>query len=157
MIACKDIRDYIATLQIAEDEHCYMGLLPEKKEKSIGIYPAKSGRRPVIPIGGRNNCSYERKDVTLLVHWNESPTETEAAAMALYQKLHEVRMAKINGYTIKFFLPEEDAPVPVGVDEEGIFEYVISCMVYTAVEAEQEAEQEEPEQEAEQEETEQEE
>lgn len=96
MILLKDIRDYISSLGIAEDEHCYCGILPDKEEKSIGTYNLKAGRQPVVPVGGTENSSYTTKAVSFLVHWNHSPGETEETAIRLYEELQETKSREVN-------------------------------------------------------------
>lgn len=130
MILIRDIRDYIATLKIADDENCYCGIMPNKKDKSIGTYSLKSGRQPNIPIGGIHNSSYGTKSVSFLVHWNKLPTETEKAADRLYNALQNTKQAEVNGYIIKFIQMNQNEPASVGTDDKGIFEYVIECLIY---------------------------
>lgn len=134
----KDIRDYMASLNIAEEEQCYMGLMPDKEEKSIGVYPLRSGRQAVTPIGGQGNRSYGVKAVSVLIHWNRSPTETEEAAVKVYQRLQNTQEQEINGHRIKFIQMNQDEPVSVDTDESGIFEYVIECLIYYESEEEEE-------------------
>ena len=126
----RDIRDYVSSLGIAEDEHCYCGILPDKKNKSIGTYPLKAGRQAVVPVGGMENKSYKTKNVSFLVHWNKSPTETEKVAIEFYEKLQKTEQTEINGHFIKFIQMVQEEPVPVGTDDNGIFEYVIECLIY---------------------------
>lgn len=126
----KDIRDYISTLGITEDEYCYCGKMPDKKDKSIGTYPLKNRRQNSIPLGGIQNASYGVKGISFLVHWNKSPTETEKAAMALQEALISCREKLINGHTIKFIDVAYDEPISVNTDENGIYEYVIECLFY---------------------------
>lgn len=126
----KDVRDYVASLGIAEDEHCYCGKMPDKKDKSIGTYPLKNRHQNRIPLGGLQNASYGTKGISFLVHWNKSPTETEAAATALQEALISCREQHVNGHTIKFIDVAYDEPVPVDTDENGIYEYVIECLFY---------------------------
>lgn len=39
MMMLEDVRDYIASLDVAE--HVYMGKLPDKEDKSVGVYNSK--------------------------------------------------------------------------------------------------------------------
>lgn len=130
MMRLRDIRDFVASLGIAADENCYCGRLDDKKEKSIGTYPLKGSQQGKIPIGGMQNSSYGVRSVSILIHWNRSPTETEDAASNLQEALLACRDAEVNGQTIKFIFVAYDEPVPVGTDEGGIYEYVIECLVY---------------------------
>lgn len=126
----KDVRDYIAALGIAEDEHCYCGKMADKKDKSIGVYPLKNRQPNSIPIGGMQNASYGTKGISFLVHWNKSPTETEQAAIALQEALISCKEQQVNGHTIKFIDVAYDEPIPVDTDDNGIYEYVIECLFY---------------------------
>lgn len=130
MILLKDIRDYIATLGIVEDEHCYSSKMPDKKDKSIGIYNLKTTRQPGTAAGGDKNRSYVTKGISLLVHWNKYPTETEKASIQLYNALRSTRQAQVNGHNIIFIQMLQEEPVSVDTDENGVFEYVIECLFY---------------------------
>lgn len=121
----RDIRDYISTLQISEN--VYMGRMDTKKEKSIGVYASKHNREYQTALGGMQNKSYEMKYITLLVHWNRSPTETESAANALFKKIIATREKNINGKKIKFAQPLYDLQ-DIGTDEHGVFEMVIEAV-----------------------------
>ena len=45
-----DVRDYIASLELAE--HVYMGKLPDKEDKSVGVYNSKHQYPQHIALGG---------------------------------------------------------------------------------------------------------
>lgn len=130
MIILADVKDYVATLGIAEKDHCYCGKMADKKDKSIGVYPLKNRQPNRIPIGGMHNASYGMKGISILVHWNESPRESEAAANALQEALISCREEEINGQTIKFIDVAYNEPVSVDTDDNGIYEYVIECLFY---------------------------
>lgn len=117
-----DARDYIASLGLAE--HVYMGKMPDKQERSIGVYNSKHSHAYKTAIGGPALESYGTKYVTLLVHWNKSPRDTEKAATALFGAVREAREATINEATIKFIQPLYE-PQDVGTDDAGIYEMVI--------------------------------
>lgn len=121
-----DVRDYIASLNLAD--HVYMGKMPDKQEKSIGVYNSKHQHAYHTAIGGPALESYGTKYVTLLVHWNKSPRETEAAAIALFKAVRTAREATINKETIKFIQPLYELQ-DVGTDDAGIYEMVIEAAV----------------------------
>ena len=123
-----DVRDYIASLGLAE--HVYMGKLPDKLEKSIGVYNSKHQRAYTTAIGGPDMEGYEVKYATLLVHWNKYPGETEEAATGLFEALRRTQNVRINDVTIKFILPLYDIQ-DVGTDNAGIYEMVIEVAIYT--------------------------
>ena len=130
MITLEDVRDYVATFGIAEDEHCYCGKMADKKEKSIGVYPLKNKSPNRIPLGGMQNASYGTKGISFLVHWNKIPGESEQAATALQETLISCTEQQINGQTIKFIDVAYNEPISVDTDDNGIYEYVIECLFY---------------------------
>ena len=72
MLKSTDIREWIASLEIAEDDNVYIGKLDNKQQKSIGVYNRNSSGPPNIALGGLDCTSYEVRPVSLLVHWNRS-------------------------------------------------------------------------------------
>ena len=124
-----DVRDFVASLGIAEDENVYMHKMPEKPEQCIGVYPLKRAGRK-IPIGGWENARYGILNVSMLIHWNKSYRQTEDVADSLCRMLQEVRAAPVNNQTIKFIILSEESPVDVGTDNEGICEMVIEAFFY---------------------------
>lgn len=125
-----DIRDYIATLGIAEPNNCYCGKLDSKPNEAIGIYNLNSGRAKENAIGGKDAKSYGTKAISLLVHWNKYTRQAEQAAIDLYKVLEETKNQIVNGYTIKFIELAHEEPISVDTDENGVYEYVIECLVY---------------------------
>lgn len=130
MLTLADVRDYISTLNIAVDENVYCGKLDAKKVKSIGVYNLKQNRSPTMAIGGIENSSYNIKGISLLVHWDTSPRNTEIAAQQLYDKLLSCRNVAINDSKIQFVQHLHNEPISVDTDDKGIYEYVVECLFY---------------------------
>lgn len=125
MLGIGEIRKYIAGLGVAEDSHVYIGKLDNKQEKSIGVYNRKQDGAAQIPLGGMQNKSYDVKPVSLLVHWNRRVSESEKAAQELYEKLLNVQNLTIGETGIRFLALQTPAPVDVGTDDNGVYEFVI--------------------------------
>lgn len=121
-----DVRDYTENLAISD--HVYMGKMPDKQDKSIGVYNSKHQHEYRAAIGGPKMRSYGAKYVTFLVHWNKSPRETEEAAMALFEALKKTRETSINDETIKFIQPLYEIQ-DMGTDDAGIYEMVIEAAI----------------------------
>lgn len=121
-----DVRDYIASLDLTKE--VYMGKIPDKTERSIGVYNSKHQYPYHGTLGGPNQQGYGIKHITLLVHWNKSPRDTEKVATALFDAINIVRDAKINKTTIKFIQLLYDLQ-DIGTDETGVYEYVIEAAV----------------------------
>ncbi len=125
-----DIHALTKSFGLVEDGHCYMGKLDGKKEKSIGVYNIKRNIPYKTALGGDENQSYRTKQASFLVHWNKSPSETEQAAEALFERLKGVRNVTINEKKILFAMMMVDEPVDVGTDDAGIYEMVIEVQFY---------------------------
>ena len=121
-----DVRDYIASLGLAD--HVYMGKIPDKQDKTVGVYNSKHEQAYHTAIGGATLESYGIKNVTLLVHWNKSLWETEAAASQLFDAVCKTRETKVHEATIKFIQPLYELQ-DIGTDDAGICEMVIEMAV----------------------------
>ncbi|MCM1468489.1 MAG: minor capsid protein [Alistipes sp.] len=129
MLGLVDVRDFIAGLGLAADDHVYCRRLNNKKEQSIGVYRLERTGSPNIPIGGIENSSYGVKPVSILIHWNKSIRDTEAAAEQLFYTLLNTRNVEVNGNRIKFIRLLMPEPVDVGTDSD-IYEMVIEMEIY---------------------------
>lgn len=121
-----DVHDFIESLNLAES--VYMSTMPDKKEKSIGVYNSKHQREYKTAIGGSRLESYGTKYVTLLIHWNKSPRDSEKAALDVFEAVENARNVTVNAELIKFIQPLYE-PQDVGKDDAGICEWVIEMAV----------------------------
>jgi len=125
VLKLKEIRQYIAGLGIAADDHVYIGKLDNKQQKSIGVYRRSTNGSPAMAIGGAECTTYGTKPVSLLIHWNKNPSETEEAAEQLFEKLQETTGLTIGNTRINFIQLMVPEPQDLGTDENGVYEYVI--------------------------------
>jgi len=125
VLRLKDIRQYIAGLGIAADDNVYIGKMDSRKDKSIGVYNRPGSGSPEIALGGPDCTTYGTKPVSLLVHWNKNPSETEEAAAQLFEKLQNVTGPDIADTRIDFIRLMVPEPQDVGTDDNGVYEYVI--------------------------------
>ena len=121
-----DVHDFIKALNLAE--YVYMSTMPDKKEKSIGVYNSKHQQEYKTAIGGQRLKSYGTKYITLLIHWNKSPRDSEKAALAVLEAVETVRNVTVNDDLIKFIQPLYE-PQDIGKDDAGICEWVIEMAV----------------------------
>lgn len=127
MLLLSDIRDYLKTLGIAE--HYYIGKLDNKQEKSIGVYQrGRNGYR--VTLGGLKNKKYEKKSVSILIHWNQNARETEEQALFIFEKLETIRQVTMGGTFVYYTMPQVEEPVDVGTDDNGVYERVIWLDLY---------------------------
>lgn len=125
MLKLTDVRAWIASLGIAEDQRVYIGKLDNKQQKSIGVYGRSSSGPPNIALGGLGCTTYETKRISLLVHWNRSKPESEAAAYELFEQLRSISSLDIGNTNINYLSLMVPEPQDVGTDDNGVYEYVI--------------------------------
>ena len=125
MLKLTDVRAWIASLGIAEDQHVYIGKLDNKQQKSIGVYGRSSSGPPNIALGGLEYTTCDTKRISLLVHWTRNKTESEAAAYELFEKLENVSSLSIGDTHINYIRLMVPEPQDVGTDDNGVYEYVI--------------------------------
>ena len=128
MLGLVDVKDWIKT--IFEADHYYMGKLDNKKDKSIGIYQRKNPMPPRVCLGGINLASYEVKQVSILIHWNNDANDTEKASYELFEALLGCQRVTINNIDVPFINLVTNEPVDVGTDDKGIYERVIEMDIY---------------------------
>jgi len=117
----KDIRDWFKPL-IPDISKAYIGRTDPTKEKAICIY-GRASEGTKIAIGGLENTSTAIKGITVLVQWDKFCDTSETKAQEIY-KIFNNTHAIISGHECYFKL-KNDEPVPVGVNDNDIYEYVI--------------------------------
>lgn len=125
MLPLKNIRKFIVSLEITKDNNVYIGKLDNKQKCSIGVYNREHDRVEQVPIGGRENGTFQEKQISLLVHGNKNPVETEELAYKLYNLLQQQKEFYIDTTYIHYIRIMVDEPKDVGTDDSGIYEYVI--------------------------------
>ncbi|EFM10169.1 conserved hypothetical protein [Paenibacillus curdlanolyticus YK9] len=121
-----DIRDWLKT-QVSCPSW-YIGKLDGKKPECIGVYGLPGGQQ-YLAIGGLANTSYASKLVSILVHWGRNADTAEHKAQELYDALFG-QQPEIAGKRVIMFDMRSPAPVSVGTDDEGIYEYVIEMTIF---------------------------
>lgn len=125
MLKLTEIRQWIASLGIAEDQHVYIGKLDNKQQKSIGVYGRSGSGSLDIALGGLERTTYDTKRLSLLVHWTTRKAESEVAAYELFEKLRNVSSLDIGDTHINYLRLMVPEPQDVGTDDGGVYEYVI--------------------------------
>lgn len=138
MVNLADIRDYVAKLGIVKNERCYMGKMDTKHEESIGCYHLRRSGLPRVPLGGKENMTFDILPVSFLIHWNKNAAQTDQKANELYRILLDLRDVTVNNTQIKFCIMQVPYPQDVGTDESGIFEMAIEAEFYCSKEVKEE-------------------
>lgn len=116
----------ITLLEIAEllakkldNANVYAGCINASQERQYGVYI----RSPSVPkqcIGGKS--SYQTEKVRILIHWTDSPNDTQKKAQELNYLLENLRNELTGKHVIKWIEPK--GVHLIGKDEKGICEAV---------------------------------
>lgn len=120
------IRDYLKTLDSKAD-HYSIGKIDNSKDKSIGVYG--DGYQTRVEAVGRAS-SYDTAGIRILIHWNKNANATEAFARSLYEELRYIQDTDMGTVHVQYLDLTYSEPIFLGTDENGVYEYLISCVVY---------------------------
>ena len=126
MITISDFKDWLKTK--IDCPTWYTGGLRSTEEKAIVVYNGQAFINPMA-IGGIQNSSYKGKGIRILVHWTKNVTESELKAQEVYKALHGLTNVEVAGKKIVQVNMRDPEPVYLGVDNSGIFEYVIDLEI----------------------------
>ena len=129
MLTLKKIKDWVKTLDTGA-KHFHIGKLDNKHDESIGIYASKQSLKPYIALGGLANTSYNKKAITILIHWNKNQDSTEVASTLVYNKLEYKTNIMIDDVKINYIELLDNEPIDVGTDDKGVYEMVINAVFY---------------------------
>lgn len=118
-------RDYLKTLNVAT--YYSIGKIDNSKDRSLGVYPDTYTRR-VEAIG--KESSYGAFGVKLLLHWNKNANETEQSAFNLFEKIRYITDLDMTDVHVQYIDWDNDCPISLGTDENGVYEYVITGTIY---------------------------
>lgn len=121
-----EIRDWLKT--VIDSPQWYLGSMAGKVDRCITLYNT-TGAPSRIAVGGPQATGYIVKAVSILVHWGKSASTAETKAQEVYDALFG-QSAEIGGKRVFMFHMPQSGPISVGVDSEGIHEYVIETHIY---------------------------
>src|SRR5690625_4590120 len=121
-----EIRDWLKT--VIDCPQWYLNSMRGQVDRCIALYNT-TGVASRIAVGGLDNTGYTVKPISILVHWGKSPSAAETKAYEVYNALYG-QSAVIGGKQVSMFYMPQSAPISVGVDSEGIHEFVIETHIY---------------------------
>jgi len=98
-------------------------------EEALGLYPRRGMRARRKLVGGICNRAYELYCVTLLLRWGRDGLRAEAKAKEIYDVLANCKFD--GGFVSAVYA----APVWLGADGRGVFEYALDFDFYFDVSA----------------------
>ena len=126
MITISDFKDWLKSK--IDCPTWFTGGLRSADEKAIVIYNGKAYTNPMA-IGGIKNSSYKGKGIRILIHWNKNIKESELKAQEIYNSINGLANVKIADKRVIQFKMRDPEPIYLGVDNSGIYEYVIDLEI----------------------------
>lgn len=125
MITISDFKDWLKTKIYCPN--WFTGGLRTTEEKAIVIYNGQAFINPMA-VGGIQNSSYVGKGIRILIHWNKNIKDSELKAQEVYRALFG-QGGTIAGKRVIQFNMRDPEPIYLGVDDSGIYEYVIDLEI----------------------------
>lgn len=125
MMTLKEVKDFLKT-QI-EADNWKIGIYDNSKDKTICVRNLTSNRN-TLALGGLKNTTTRTKGVSIVVHWNKNPDETERIS----QQIHDAFYGQhplINDKQVVLCEMRSDEPISLGTDSSGVYEYVIELWI----------------------------
>ena len=104
-----------------------VGAIDESKSRFIGVYDSKSAGKQRICIGGKNATKYQTKNVVILVHWTNNPTDAEKKAQEISELMYGLSDVEMDG--IKVVASDASAPGWGGRDSKSVCEYIVNVKI----------------------------
>lgn len=120
-----EIRDWLKT--VIDCPQWYLNSMAGKVDRCITLYNT-TGAPGRMAVGGPEMTGYAVRPVSILVHWGKSASAAETKAQEVYDALFG-QSATIGGRRAWFHMPQS-GPISVGVDSEGVYEFVIETHIY---------------------------
>ena len=125
MMTLKEVKDFLKT-QI-EADNWKIGTYDNSKDKTICVRNLTSNRN-TLALGGLKNTSTRTKGISIVVHWNKNPDETERVSQQI-QKVFYGQHPLINDKQVVLCEMRSDEPIFLGTDSSGVYEYVIELWI----------------------------
>ena len=125
MMTLKGIKDWLKS-EIQAD-HWKIGSYDNSKDKTICVRNLTSNRGK-LAIGGLKNTSTRVKGISIVIHWNKNPDETERISNEVYALFYG-QQPKIEDYRCILCDMRSDEAISLGTDVNGTYEYVIELWI----------------------------
>lgn len=122
-----EIRDYFIE-NSAYDGVVSVGKIDINKDSAVCFYESKSPPEKITNPGGKANRSYTIKSVTILLRHGTNAVKAEQKAQEIYDFFDETTFT-LNGKRV-FVISRYSAPIPLGTDERGVYEYSFDFYFY---------------------------
>ena len=124
-MSLKEVKDWLKGY--IEADNWKIGSYENSKDKTICVRNLTSNRNK-IAVGGLKNTSTGVKGISIVVHWNKNPDETERISNEIYALFYGQK-PKIADYQCVLCDMRSDEAISLGTDANGVYEYVIEMWI----------------------------
>lgn len=123
----KAIRDYFQT-EYGWSDSISVGRIDKNSDRAVCFYHSKHPAPKQSALGGKENKSFERLPVTVLLRFTNSPVKAAEKAQELYDFFDEKTFVIENKRV--FVISRYDFPIDLGSDDNGVCEYSLEIDFY---------------------------
>jgi len=116
--------DYLKGILELDGVEITVHMILRNRERTVAVFPSEVRLQRGPAIGGDENRSYERVRADLLVRWGRDGDRAEAKAWEAYRALAQRQE------DFGFIRCLHGAPVWMGMDERGVYEYLVDFEIY---------------------------
>ena len=123
----KAIKDFFNT-KYGWSDSISVGRIDKDCDRAVCFYRSKVPLPKLSALGGKENKSFERLPVTMLLRFTKSPETAAEKAQELYDFFDEKTFVIENRRV--FVISRYDIPIDLGSDENGVCEYSLELDFY---------------------------
>lgn len=152
MMTLKEVKDWMKDNLQCDVDYWKIGSYVNK-DKTICVKNLTSNRNK-LAIGGLKNTSTRTKGISIVIHWDKNPDESERVAQDIHALFYGQRpviesyqdvsgqKVVIKKHHVVTCQMRSDEPISLGTDSEGVYEYVVEMwMTYQTKKVERESEE----------------
>lgn len=109
-------------------ESISIGKIDDNAERAICFYNSRVNRAAAHTFGGAALQSYQHKAVTILLRWGRAKQSAEDKAQEIFDFFNETQF-QLDGKHA-FALSVYAAPIDLGTDDNGVYEYSVELDIY---------------------------
>jgi len=124
MMKLADVRDWLK-VHLNWTDGAFIGKMDKTQEKAFCVYGRPDRNGTGIAVGGLGCTPTTVKKVSLVIRYGKYANLAEEKALAVYQALLGISDVTIGGKHVDYISLTSREPIPLDMDESGVYEYLI--------------------------------
>lgn len=123
----ENVRNWLESTGIDYGESLCVGSVDANQDRCIVVYDGKSAGSQKICVGGKAATKYQDKQVSILIHWTDSPVAAEIKAREIYNLFYGLKSTVMDG--VKAISADPGSQPEWAGRENGRCEYVVRVKI----------------------------